>query len=210
MEIEMSGPVVVVLAAGLGSRFRALDHKLAQALGTSSVLGSTISQVLASRLPVVVVTTAALADIARCSVATRDIVILPDADTPGPQPLGMGYSIACGVNARPDASGWLILPGDMPLIRPATLQAVARDLRHHAVVYAQYRGQRGHPVGFSAELYSELAALGGDDGARRLVARYPAHGVEVDDPGVLIDIDTEADLEGLRAGALSAASAQPR
>jgi molybdenum cofactor cytidylyltransferase len=206
----MSGPVVVVLAAGSGSRFRGLEHKLAQALGASSVLGMTLSQVLASRLQVVVVTTAALADIARGSVATRDIVILPDAEAAGALPLGMGYSIACGVSARPDAPGWLILPGDMPLVRPATLQAVASDLRHHAVAYAQHQGRRGHPVGFSAELYSELAALGGDDGARRVVARYPAHGVEVDDPGVLIDIDTEADLESLRSGRFAASSARAR
>lgn len=198
----MSGPVVVVLAAGRGSRFRGLEHKLAQSLGTSSVLGTTLSQVLASGLPIVVVATAALADIARSSIATRDIVVLPNADSTGPQPLGMGYSIACGVSARPDASGWLILPGDMPMVKSQTLQAVARDLRDHAVAYAQHHGLRGHPVGFSAELYSELAALDGDDGARRLLARYPAHGVEVDDPGVLIDIDTEADLEDLRSGRL--------
>ena len=206
----MSGPVVVVLAAGRGSRFRGLDHKLAQSLGASSVLGTTLRQVLASRLPMVVVATAALAEIAKRSVATRDIVVLPDVGTPGPEPLGMGYSIACGVSARPDASGWLVLPGDMPMVEPATLQAVARELRHHTVVYAQHRGQRGHPVGFAAELYSELAALGGDDGARRLVARYPAHGVEVDDPGVLIDIDTEADLDGLRSGLRPASAAQGR
>ncbi len=196
----MSGPVVIVLAAGRGSRFRGLEHKLAQSLGASSVLATTLRQVLASRLPLVVVATAALAEIARRSVATRDIVVLPDVGTPGPQPLGMGYSIACGVTARPDASGWLILPGDMPMVKPATLQAVARELLHHTVVYAQHRGLRGHPVGFAAELYSDLAALAGDEGARRLVARYPAQGVEVDDPGVLIDIDTEADLDGLRSG----------
>ena len=67
---------------------------------------------------------------------------------------------------------------------------------------------RGHPVGFAAELYSELVTLSGDEGARRLVARYPAQGIEVDDPGVLIDVDTEADLEQLRQAA-SAASAPP-
>jgi len=88
------------------------------------------------------------------------------------------------------------------MVKPSTLQAVARELLHHTVAYAQYRGRRGHPVGFAAELYSELTALVGDEGARRLVARYPAHGVEVNDPGVLIDIDTEADIESLRSGGL--------
>jgi len=199
-----------VLAAGRGSRFRGLDHKLAQALGASSVLAMTLRQVLASRLPMVVVTTAALAQIAGGSVATRDIVVLPDVGTPGPEPLGMGYSIACGVGARPNATGWLILPGDMPMVLPSTLQAVARELNEHAVVYAQHRGRRGHPVGFAAELYSELVALSGDEGARRLVGRYPAYGVEVDDPGVLIDIDTQADLDRLRSEGAAAASVQAR
>jgi len=86
----------------------------------------------------------------------------------------------------------------MPMVRSETLVEVARELADHAVVFAQHKGVRGHPVGFSAELYSELIALRGDEGARRLVARYPAIGVEVDDPGVLIDVDTEADLESVR------------
>jgi molybdenum cofactor cytidylyltransferase len=54
-------------------------------------------------------------------------------------------------------------------------------------------------VGFAAELYSELMMLSGDEGARRLIARYPAVGVDVDDPGVLLDLDTEADLAAMRA-----------
>ena len=57
-------------------------------------------------------------------------------------------------------------------------------------------------MGFSSELYSELIALDGDDGARRLVARYPAHGAELDDPGVLVDIDTLEDLAALRGSNL--------
>lgn len=205
----MLGPVVVVLAAGRGSRFRGPAHKLAQPLGATSVLDTTMRHALASQLPMVVVTTAGMVGIAQRIVATRDIVVLPEVGTSGTEPLGMGYSIACGVSARPNAAGWLILPGDMPMVLPSTLQAVARELAHHPVAYAQHRGQRGHPVGFSAELYSELVALVGDEGARRLVARYPAHGVEVDDPGVLVDIDTEADLERLRAGSPPAVSRLP-
>ena len=193
-----SRPAVIVLAAGLGSRFGAASHKLTERLGRSSVLGSTLRHAIESHLPVVVVTTEPLAEAARRHVASRDVIILPVVGTPGPHPLGMGYSIAAGVAARPDATGWLVLPGDMPLVQPATLLAVARALEHHPVVYAQNKGRRGHPVGFGAELYSELVMLTGDEGARRLVARYPAHGVEVDDGGVLLDVDTPDDLERLR------------
>ncbi len=103
----------------------------------------------------------------------------------------------------------------MPLVQSSTLQAVARQLEHHPIVYAQHKGRRGHPVGFAAELYSELVRLTGDEGARRLVARYPAFGLEVEDAGVLVDVDTQADLERLRSGergadARSAAQAASR
>ena len=191
-------PAVIVLAAGSGSRFLGTDHKLAHSLGSLSVLATTLRQAIASQLPVVVVTTEALADIARRSVAARDVVVLPEVGTEGQPTLGMGYSIAAGVSARPDAAGWLILPGDMPQVQPDTLQRVARELAAHAVVYAQYKGRRGHPVGFSGELYSELTELSGDEGARRVIARYPAFALNVDDPGVLIDVDTVADLDSVR------------
>jgi molybdenum cofactor cytidylyltransferase len=190
-------PAVIVLAAGKGSRFLGTDHKLAQRLGSATVLATTLRHAIASQLPVVVVTTPRFAELARRGVAARDVVLLPEAGAE--IGLGMGHSIAAGVVARPEAGGWLIVPGDMPLIRPQTIQAVARELAHHAVVYAQHKGRRGHPVGFATELYSELATLSGDEGARRLVARYPAVGLEVDDAGVLVDVDTEADLEKLRA-----------
>ena len=190
---------VIVLAAGKGSRFEGNDHKLSQRLGTATVLGTTLRNAIASALEVVVVTTEPFADLARRSVAARDVVVLPQIGSDDAAPLGMGYSIAAGVGACADAAGWLILPGDMPLVQPSTLQAVARQLEDHPVAYAQHKGRRGHPVGFATELYSELVRLTGDEGARRLVARYPAFGLEIDDPGVLVDVDTLADLERLRS-----------
>lgn len=199
----ISRPAVIVLAAGKGSRFLGTEHKLVQSLGSLTVLGTTLRQAIASHLPVVVVTTEAMADVARRSVAARDVVLIPEVGTDGQNGLGMGYSIAAGVSARPDASGWLILPGDMPRVQPDTLQRVARELASHAVVYAQYKGRRGHPVGFSGELYSELVALSGDEGARRVIARYPAFAVNVEDAGVLVDVDTVADLDSVRLASVS-------
>jgi molybdenum cofactor cytidylyltransferase len=194
-------PVIIVLAAGRGSRFAGDSHKLAQAFGSSTVLGSSLRNAVASQLPVAVVTTAALAPLAGQHVAQRDIIIVTEEQAAR----GMGHSISCGVGERSGAPGWLILPGDMPLVKPDTLLAVAQGLEQHPVAYPQHRGQRGHPVGFSAELYSELTMLTGDDGARRIVMRYPAHVEETDDAGVLLDIDTVADLAAARSAALSAA-----
>ena len=188
---------VIVLAAGRGSRFEAASHKLAAPFGEETVLGATLRHAVASQLDVVVVTTDAFAALSRSVVAARDVIVLADVASGGAG-LGMGRSISAGVLARPHASGWLVLPGDMPLVRASTLDAVARQLDNHLVVYAQHNGRRGHPVGFAAALYSELVGLSGDAGARRIVARYPAHGIELDDVGVLVDIDTVGDLEAAR------------
>lgn len=195
-----ASPTVIVLAAGRSERFGAGRHKLAQPLGASSVLARTLACAIASHLRTVVVTTAAFVELARSSVAARDVVVLPESAPERAAPLGMGTSIAAGVAASADSAGWLVLPADMPLVRPATLLAVGRALAHHPVAYAQHRGRRGHPVGFAAELYSELVELSGDEGARRVIARYPAFAVETDDSGILVDIDTEDDLDALRRG----------
>ncbi len=189
---------VIVLAAGRGSRYAGRTHKLAARLDHRTVLAGTLENAIGSGLPVVVVTTEPLVALACESVAARDVVVLPEATDAAD--LGMGSSIAAGVQLRPDAAGWLVLPGDMPLVQPATVRAVARELEDHAIAYAQHHGRRGHPVGFAAELYSDLVRLHGDEGARRLVARYPARAVDCDDPGILIDIDTALDLELAQAG----------
>ncbi|MFZ5547224.1 MAG: nucleotidyltransferase family protein [Pseudomonadota bacterium] len=190
-------PTIIVLGAGRGSRYTGARHKLAEPLGDESVLCHTLRNALASGLPVIVVTTSRLVDQAAGILAKRDIVVIGDAA--GIAPGGMGDSIAAGVSARPGAGGWLILPADMPLVRPATLAAVAAGLGPHPVAYAQYQGRRGHPVAFGAELFSELVRLSGEEGARRVLARFPGQAIEVDDPGVLLDVDTEADLTMLRA-----------
>lgn len=186
--------MVVVLAGGPGRRFEGVGPKLAQRLGDATVLEQTLSRVVASGLPLVVVTIAALVPCAQQVVAARDIVLVPDADSDTAEPVGVGYSIAAGVAARAHAPGWILLPGDMPLVQPATLRAVRHALSQAPIAFAQHRGRRGHPIGFSQELFMELSMLSGDDGVRRLLARYPGHGVEVDDAGVHCDIDTLSTL----------------
>jgi molybdenum cofactor cytidylyltransferase len=202
-------PAVIVLAAGRGMRFQGAGHKLEQLMDadtdaaadtvSDTVLSHTLAQVIATGMRVVVVTTQNLAALVHPLIAARDVVAMPEFDDQGRSaPIGMGYSIAAGVAATGDADGWLVVPADMPLLRPASIVAVAAALEQYPVAYAQHHGRRGHPVGFSAELFSELIALQGDEGARRIVARYPSQAVEVDDPGVLIDVDTVEDLVRLQ------------
>ena len=187
-------PAVVVLAAGAGSRYHGTRHKLSEKLGGDSVLVRTLRNAIASEMAVVLVISEALVAEAQGLVATRDMVVVGARSLRSQTGWGMGDSIAAGVSIHASAGGWLVLPGDMPLVRPSSLRAVAAALDQQPIAFAQHRGRRGHPVGFGAELFSELVMLKGDEGARRLLARYPTAAVELDDPGVLFDIDTVDDL----------------
>lgn len=193
---------VIVLAAGRSARFRGEGHKLAQPLGDENVLDASLRHAQATGLRVVAVCSSATVDTARRHLGMDDIVLIDEVSEPsGGQPLGgVGHSIAAGVSAAGDADGWLIVPGDMPLISTASMTAVLQALSEHSIAFAQHLGMPGYPVGFEAELYSELVHLRCDEGPRRLMARYPSYGVELADPGVLADIDTVEDLRQVQSG----------
>jgi len=112
---------------------------------------------------------------------------------------GMGDSIAAGVAATPHAHGWLILPGDLPLVQADTLLQVAAALRDHGVVVPHYQGQRGHPVGFAPSCRAALLALEGNQGAARVERAQAAIKLGVLDAGVVMDIDTVDDLARAQA-----------
>ncbi|WP_342590571.1 nucleotidyltransferase family protein [Rhodoferax aquaticus] len=164
-------PTVIVLASGRGARFAASGgtvHKLKARLGGVSVLDRTLAAVRGSGLP----------------------WLLEQSGLPG-----MGDTIAAGIRATRDAHGWLVLPGDLPLVQAETLRFVAAALVHHAVVVPVYRGQRGHPVGFAPSCREQLLGLQGDQGAAGVVRAHPAIELVVNDAGVSFDIDTLKDLE---------------
>lgn len=110
---------------------------------------------------------------------------------------GMGASLAHGVAQARGADGWVIALADMPRIAPDTIRKVIAALEEGAAIVAPVRkGERGHPVGFGAQLRDELLALDGDQGARAVVERHreAVKLIECDDPGVLYDIDRKTDI----------------
>jgi molybdenum cofactor cytidylyltransferase len=128
---------------------------------------------------------------AALGAAGARVVRCPNADD------GMGASLACAVRETSDAAGWVVALADMPWIRSATMARVAAAIRDGAPVAAPYLGgRRGHPVGFSALCRDALGALGGDEGAKSVVALHADRvaRIDVDDAGILRDIDTPSDL----------------
>jgi CTP:molybdopterin cytidylyltransferase MocA len=100
----------------------------------------------------------------------------------------------------PAAVAALVHLADHPMVHPETFKAVidAYRRKHSPVTVARYRGRRGHPVVFAREIFSELAGASEDQGARAVLAADPSRVayVEVDDPGILVDLDTPEDLRG--------------
>lgn len=163
-------PCLLVLATGA-----------AAADGAGTALAQTLRRAVESRLPLLVLAPLRLVPAVEEQVPRHDVLVLSDRQARLP----VGDLLALGVVERALAPGWLLLPGELCTVQPATVQAVAQALQQHPLAFAQHGGRRGHPLGFAAELFSELLGLQGDDGPRRLLARYPAHATLVDDPGVL-------------------------
>lgn len=190
-------PVIIVLAAGRNRG--AARRAAAPAQDGEPPLMRALRTALGTGLRVLVVVDDPVhLSMAGTQLAARDIVLLPQADGAGEQP-GEGDAIAAGVAASGDAGGWVLLPVDAPMVQPPTLLAVAQALEIHPVAFGQHRGRRGLPLGFGPELYSELMQQSGPAAVSRLLARYPAQGVEVDDPAVLGEPHGTAESLRLRA-----------
>jgi len=98
------------------------------------------------------------------------------------------------------ASAVLVLPGDIPLVRPDTIVTLLASAGKGAlIVRPAYRGRSGHPVVFSASLFGELRSADLQIGAKSVVHRHAASVLTVDvpDEGILRDVDAPADYRDL-------------
>lgn len=181
----------IVLAAGHGSRFQAVAGQgrsklLALCVGRDGVERPVLEHVLINLQGVVeqillITRPDSLAVIALAQQYHCKVVTLASE--------GMGNSIAAAVRATPDHRAWLVVLGDMPFILPETLRTLSASLKDDTISVPIHRGERGHPVAFGRQYGSALMTLAGDQGAKRLFQSGRVEALEVDDPGVLWDVD---------------------
>ena len=201
----MAEIAAIVLAAGRATRFAADEgpesaSKVFAILEGRPLLAHVVATAAASRAAPVVVVTGRGADRAAAALEGLDVVIAHNARFAE----GMAGSLAAGLAAVPDtAEAAVVLLADMPRVARATLDALIAVFtreRPDAVVPV-HGGRRGNPVLIARSLFPALLRLSGDEGARRILAEG-SHRVllcEVDDPGVLVDIDTRDALDALAA-----------
>ena len=109
-------------------------------------------------------------------------------------------SLRLGIANLPDGyDGVLVLPVDFPRVQLQTVQKLVGEFgkQRAAILNPSCRGEAGHPVLFSRDVVTELMHPDLPDGARTVIDKHQddARTIDVDDEGVLIDIDTPADYK---------------
>jgi len=184
-------PVGILLAAGQSQRFG--SNKLLHPLTDNTPMLLVAAQKLASVLPdsIAVINQKLVSYAAQLEQLGMRVVVNGQANR------GMGCSIACGIRASQDASGWLIALADMPYIKIETFTLLANKLNNGADIVAPVIDQqRGHPVGFNQCYKDELIALNDDVGARQIIANHlnQLELVSTNDAGVRMDVDQTSDI----------------
>jgi molybdenum cofactor cytidylyltransferase len=189
----MSEFKAILLAAGYGSRFDPLGvrNKLLQPLPDGCAVAVAAAASLLAIMPQVLAVVRPEADELRAELQAIGCEVISCAHAAD----GMGATLAHAVQQSMHAGGWVVALADMPYLKPGTILALLDALRSGADIAAPvYRGRRGNPVAFSRIHLSELLQLSGDVGARSLLQNYPVQWVQVDDPGIHLDIDRPQDL----------------
>jgi molybdenum cofactor cytidylyltransferase len=186
----------IVLAAGRSTRMG--DNKLLALLDGRPLVRHAVEAALGSAARPVVVVTGNDADAVRAALNGLDVRFVHNADFAA----GMATSLAAGIaNLDSEIDGALICLGDMPRVRAVHLDAIvaaAADGVH--IVVPTHERKRGNPVLLHRAVFADVLALRGDVGARSLIERHAdrVRAVAIDDPAVLLDVDTGAQLAALR------------
>lgn len=190
-DVGAGGFAVLLLAAGKASRAKGIN-KLLATIGTTTVVEQALNRA-AETQPDHLITVTGHAS-GQISSALKDIqhTLIENSDFEN----GMGSSLACGIKALPDDTHFcMICLGDMPFIQPATyaqLKKAAQTSEPGSIIIPTFHGKRGHPVVWHNQFFAELGQLSGDIGGKAVLEANRDRIIEiaVEDPGILIDLDT--------------------
>jgi CTP:molybdopterin cytidylyltransferase MocA len=116
---------------------------------------------------------------------------------------GMFSSIQQGVRKLKGAcESFFLLPVDIPFVQPDTILQLLDEFNNDSaalVCYPQFNSRRGHPPLIDSRLADQILTYDGQDGMRGFLKQYKDHSiiVPVDDPFILMDIDTQEDLSSI-------------
>jgi molybdenum cofactor cytidylyltransferase len=118
---------------------------------------------------------------------------------------GVGSSIRAGVQRliddAPDLEAILLLVCDQPFVDATSIKKLRaiRDQTKKQIVASRYAETLGVPAMFDRSCFQELLSLHDGTGAKSVILRDPGRVGEFPFPDGVVDIDTAADYEKLRA-----------
>lgn len=186
----------VVMAAGEGRRFGPVaGGKLLAPLGGVAVLERAVRSVPAEVYDIVVVSR---------WPAVRDLCRRLGVPCAPPEDGERSATVRSGIAWLGPRPGYLFLPGDQPLVRAASLRAMAAELaaEPRAIVRLAWDGRPASPVLWPGDCRAGLASLTGRSGGTSLLRRYPELAkrvrlVRATGPEEICDVDSPDDLERL-------------
>ncbi len=92
-----------------------------------------------------------------------------------------------------DIERFFILPGDFPFIKKSTYKKLLNI--NGQIVIPTYRHRAGHPVLLKGHFVNLLLNESPESNLREFLKRFKIEFVEVNDPGILFDIDTMEDFK---------------
>lgn len=188
----------IVLAAGFSSRMKGALKALLK-LGDDTVVERAVKAHLAAGIQDVRVVLGCRADEVAAAVGHLGVGVVKNRHFER----GMFSSVQAGVaSLKPDTRAFFIMPVDVPLVDPSTIQVVLAVFEENprGVVHPVYRGRKGHPPLIPGNYIPEImASAAPPDGLRGILKSHEAEarGVEVDDEAVLLDMDTLEDYRRL-------------
>lgn len=185
------GPAYAGVVPSAGASIRMGRPKGLLPVGGESFLKRTVGALRTGGCaPVLVVVAEGAHGLAgEAEAAGAQVLVNPD---PGEGPI---TSLRLALSTLGDSvPGFAYLPVDHPMVRGDTVSRLLDEARAAGapLTVPMYQGKRGHPAIFGAALFPELLDASLEGGARTVVHRHlrDALKLEVDDPGVLVDIDT--------------------
>ncbi|MGM0877351.1 MAG: nucleotidyltransferase family protein [Bacillota bacterium] len=183
----------IVLAAGYSSRANAF--KMTLELGQMTVLEQTISKFegLCSRVIVVAgfkeeLIQEEIAKICKKNAFSFQIKFVYNENFNQ----GMFTSIQRGCN-EVNAPTFFITPGDCPLVKNETVQLIAEHKGNVVIPSFNYKG--GHPIKLSSEVKQKILETNPESNLRVVLGGYEKEYLNVDDQGVIMDVDTLEDYQ---------------
>jgi molybdenum cofactor cytidylyltransferase len=189
----------VVLAAGLSTRMGGRFKPLLPVAGRPLIARTLAALFQVPEISRVLLITGHRADAVCYAAGGYDVVPVHNPDY---EAGGMVSSAQAGVRALPEGvDGFVLSLGDQPAVRPETISRLIAAWRKGAATIAvpAYHGKRGHPVVLSIRCAADILRLQPGQTLKTVVERYKEQSiqVDVDDPGVVVDVDTPDDYERL-------------